>query len=54
MSIKLLSILAQQDPLITMTKEAAQQRELLKLFAQNIIDTQTKEIAEFQKLLQEY
>lgn len=54
MANKLLSIMSQQDPLIKLTEEGMKQRDALKSFAQNIIDAQTKEIAQFQELLKNY
>lgn len=51
MATKILTIINQQDPLIRLTEEAMKQREALKLFAQAIIDAQTKEIIQFQELL---
>jgi uncharacterized protein (DUF305 family) len=54
MAAKLLSIMSQQAPVIKMTKEAMKQREMIQKFAQDIIDTQTKEINEFKSLLKNY
>jgi uncharacterized protein (DUF305 family) len=54
MATKLLSIMAQQDPLIKLTEEGMKQRQALKDFAQGIIDAQTKEITQFQELLTNY
>lgn len=54
MANKLLTIMREQDPLIKLNETWMRQRELLKSFAQNIIDAQTKEISEFQELLKNY
>ena len=54
MATKLLNIMTQQDPLIKLTEEWMKQRDTLQSFAQNIIDAQTKEIAQFKALLKNY
>jgi uncharacterized protein (DUF305 family) len=54
MATKLLTLMKEQDPLIKLTEEIMAQRQVLKDFAQNIIDAQTKEIAQFQELLKSY
>lgn len=52
MANKLLTIMKEQDPLVKLSAEGMAQRQTLKAFAQDIIDTQTREITQFQELLQ--
>jgi uncharacterized protein (DUF305 family) len=51
MANKILSIMTEEDPRIKVTEQMWQFRSQIKLFAQSIIDAQTKEINQFQKLL---
>ncbi len=54
MAMKILSFMKQENPLIKLTKEAMNHRNEVKAFADSIINTQTKEISEFKKLLKTY
>lgn len=54
MATKLLHIMEQQDPLIKLTAEAHEHREIIKKFAQDIVTTQSEEIIQFQELLKNY
>lgn len=54
MANKVLSLMKQQDPLIRLSAEGMKQREAIKVFAQAVIDAQSKEITQMKTMLQSY
>ena len=54
MSNKLLELMTEEDKVIRVTEEGMKFRNEIKAFAQNVIDAQTKEIAELTQILESY
>ena len=54
MSNKLLELMTEEDKVIRVTEEGMKFRNDIKAFAQNVIDAQTKEIAELTQILESY